>query len=307
MTTPIISARLTIFEGVDCSGKTTLAKRYAEATSALYIHFASLPDVTKNLGRIYLEAMQPALLGYQDVVFDRCWPSETPYCEAFRNGRDRLTMASRRMLERVAMRCGAVLVHCRPPWKNVVDVFLSRRNEEMLADDSQLKTVYDRYGNQPASALPTFIYDYTRCPDLDLEIIERLRLPRHLTDASSAGNLAAKVVLVGESFAEPKDCDSWHQWPFVSFSKVGCSQWLTNHLHAFDVTERDLLWVNADQLEQTKWLSSYTFISLGEVAEKKLANIGLTSWSVPHPQYWSRFQRKTTYPLASIIKEVLKK
>ena len=212
--TPTISARLTIFEGSDCSGKTTLAERFARETGALYIHFASLPNVTKNLGRIYLEAMQPALLGYQDVVFDRCWPSEKPYCEAFRNGKDRLTNESRRMLERVAMRCGAVLVHCRPPWTNVVETFLSRKHQEMLDSDSQLERVYNLYGQQE-SQLPTLHYDYTLTPNLDLNEIEKLRFPCHSTNAASAGNLNAKVVIVGEKFAEPKDCDSWHQWPFV--------------------------------------------------------------------------------------------
>ena len=62
--------RLTIFEGPDGSGKSTAAQAYAEATKAKYVHFPALPQVDKSLGRIYVEAMLPALLGYQDVVFD---------------------------------------------------------------------------------------------------------------------------------------------------------------------------------------------------------------------------------------------
>jgi polyphosphate kinase 2 (PPK2 family) len=112
----IDSKVLTIFEGPDGSGKTTAAREYAEQTGARYVHFPALPRVKHGLGRMYVEAMLPALLGYHDVVFDRCWLSETPYGEAFREGQDRLTQADRRMLERLALRCGAVVVKCLPEW-----------------------------------------------------------------------------------------------------------------------------------------------------------------------------------------------
>ena len=82
------SKKLTIFEGCDGSGKTTAAREFAEQTGAKYVHFHNLPRIKKGLGRMYVEAMLPALLGYQEVVFDRSWLSETPYGEAFREGRD---------------------------------------------------------------------------------------------------------------------------------------------------------------------------------------------------------------------------
>ena len=229
----MISKKLTIFEGPDASGKSTAARAYADATGARYMHFANLPQVGKNLSRMYVEAMLPALLGYQDVVFDRCWLSEVPYGTAFRDGADRVGGASRRMLERLAMRCGAVVVHCRPPWERVRQTYLSRRDEEYLENDNQLRVVYDLYGHH-RTGLPELMYDYTVELELKPLLIEGLRMPQHPLDIQSAGNWGAKTVLIGEGFAHQKDCDPFYQWPFASFSKAGCSQWLTEQLGSHD-------------------------------------------------------------------------
>lgn len=301
-----VSCRLTIFEGPDGGGKSTAARGFAEATGARYVHFASLPRVGKNLGRVYVEAMLPALLGYQDVVFDRCWLSEMPYGIAFREGKDRLTAASRRMLERLAMRCGAVVVRCQPSWETVKANYLSRKHIEMLDNDGQLKTVYDLYAEQ-ATDLPELVYDYTKedlltIPKL-VNDVERRRFVRHPLDAASAGNWEAKVVLVGEAFAERKDCDAFYQWPFGSFSGEGCSQWLTDQLDLIEVGEDDLLWVNADQdLSMLYDLSpDQKIIALGDAAYSQLYRLKITASTVSHPQAWKRFNNKQRYPLLDLI------
>ena len=81
------SKKLTIFEGVDGSGKTVAAKRYADEICARYIHFGPFTRVTDGLARMYAEAMLLAVIGYQNVVFDRSWLSEGPYGLVMRGGR----------------------------------------------------------------------------------------------------------------------------------------------------------------------------------------------------------------------------
>jgi hypothetical protein len=301
-----VSCRLTIFEGPDGGGKSTAAQAFAKATGARYVHFASLPRVSRNLGRIYVEAMLPALLGYQDVVFDRCWLSELPYGVAFREGRDRLTPASRHMLERLAMRCGAVVVRCQPAWETVRANFLSRKQIEMLDNDSQLKTVYDLYAEQ-VTDLPEIIYDYTQddtifsAPRM-VNMVEARRMIRHPLTASTAGNWEGRVVLVGEAFAERKDCDAFYQWPFGSFSNEGCSQWLTDKIDLVDVGEDDLLWVNADQDVSFLYdLKPEKIIALGQMAYEKLYKLKIVAQTVPHPQAWKRFNNSGRYPLLDLI------
>lgn len=294
------SRKLTIFEGPDGSGKSTAAREYAEQSGAKYVHFPALPRVNRNLARMYVEAMLPAVLGYQDVVFDRSWLSEMPYGLAFREGFDRMTYATRRMLERLAMRCGAVVIMCDPGWKVVRDNFMARKHLEMLDNDTQLKTVYDLYAKQQTS-LPIIKHSYLNqhggaLPEI---LIESERPICHPLDMATAGNWQGKYVLIGESFAERKELDAWYQWPFASFSNEGCSQWLTAHL---PVGEDKLLWVNADQdLSFLYDLKPKQIIALGSAAYGQLYKLKVTATQVPHPQHHKRFGSNKPYALIELL------
>jgi thymidylate kinase len=306
------SRQLTIFEGADGSGKSTLAKKYAEATGARYIHFPALPRVNKGLARMYVEAMLPALLGYQDVVFDRCWLSEIPYGTVFREGQDRLGNITIRMLERLAMRCDGRVVYCNPPLAVVKQNYRSRKQLEMLDNEDQLEAVYKIYDAMIVSngtMLNWETHDYTKYSDSELAI-ERLATNTisvvsagHPLHVMSAGNLHAPVVLVGQDFAERKDQDSFYQWPFASFSRDGCSHWLTRLLDEDSISERDLLWVNVDQQVEDIIKPTQTVIALGNKASQRLHSLDIDHIELPHPQYVKRFNE--SYRLVSIIKEIL--
>ncbi len=300
------SKSLTIFEGPDGAGKSTAAQRYAELTGARYVHFPALPHVGKNLGRMYVEAMVPALLGYQDVVFDRCWLSELPYGIAFRNGVDRLGHASRRMLERLAMRCGAVVVHCDPGWETVRRNYLGRRESELLENEAQLNDVFSIY-QITQTHLPWLTYDYqTRDVNANLVAeLDSLRMCHHPLGANTAGNLEAKVAIVGDVFAERKDCDAWYQWPFASFSGAGCSQWLTEALQEWGIGEHKLLWLNSDMDLELLTQRPYKIVALGEKAVAELYRHKLSGSAVEHPQYWKRFKKNEPYPLTLWLKEIV--
>lgn len=297
-----VSCKLTIFEGPDGSGKSTAAKAFAEATGARYVHFAALPHVSAGLARLYVEAMLPALLGYQDVVFDRCWLSETPYGVAFREGADRLSSASRRMLERLAMRCGAVVVKCDPGWQLVARNYSARKHLELLDNLGQLRQVYELYHSE-STDLPTVHFDYTVGHGaLSHAAIEQARFECHPIQLASAGNWGANTVLVGEGFAERKDQDPFYQWPFASFSRAGCSQWLAEQLDVIEYSEADLLWINADQnLSLLHELCPGRIIALGNVAADKLQRFHLKPIAVVHPQFFKRFGGRVRYPLLDVL------
>lgn len=305
------SAKLTIFEGPDGGGKTTIAKEYAKQTGARYVHFPALPRINQSLGRVYVEAMLPALLGYQDVVMDRSWLSETPYGEVFREGRDRLTQAGRRMLERLAFRCGAVVVNCLPGASVALANFEARKGLELLKTRFQHQAVYQLY-EAMRSELPIAVYDYTRNPEPTSEVaqvlarnLEPLRTPCHPLGLQSAGAWDAEVVLVGEGFAERKEWDSFYQWPFASFSGEGCSRWLTDQLHAAKVREMELLWVNADQpLDLLDIKPSTTVVALGTEAASACYTSKIEAKVVEHPQYWKRFRSSERYRLINILENL---
>jgi hypothetical protein len=301
------SCSLTIFEGPDGAGKTTAARNYAESTQARYVHLPALPRVHQGLGRMYVEAMLPALLGYQPVVFDRSWLSELPYGVVFREGQDRLGNGSRRMLERLALRCGAVVVHCDPGWESLEESFIRRRGQEMLKSINQLRQVRVLYA-EVATDLPEVEYNYL--DDNWSTVHDGVELSRdlcHPLALASAGCWSANTVLVGEDFGERKDADPFYQWPFASFSREGCSQWLAQQLDHAEVGEQDLLWVNADQdlslllANQDVDTTDRRFIALGLPAKAKLEELGIAATHVPHPQGWKRFKGNQAYPLKIIL------
>lgn len=167
--------RLTIFEGPDGGGKTTLAKAYAEATGAQYKHLGPFPEVTAGLARLYIEAMFPALLGQAPVVMDRSWLSEYPYGVAFR-GRVRLNVEEIGLLNRLAAMCSPIVVMCLPRWETVKTNYLERKGQEYLNNIEQLRSVYRIYETM-SPGLPFVTYDYQAMGVTGFAIDERNRNP----------------------------------------------------------------------------------------------------------------------------------
>jgi hypothetical protein len=297
---------VTIFEGCDGGGKTTLAQAFAHATHARYVHFHNLPRVKAGLPRLYAEAMLPALLGYQDVVLDRCWLSERPYGAVMRHGEDRMGDVNCCLVERLAMRCGAVVIYCCPPWDTVRANYVSRGPKvELLEDTTQLQAIYDLYQRE-RTHLPLLTFDYTHGTTLTevMHDVTLLRMPRHPLYLASAGNWDAPVLLVGEKFAHHRDGDLFYQWPFASFKADGCSHWLTQRLLDEHLFENRLCWVNSDQdLSFLNADNTETIvIAMGDAATKVIKDLHCwRAFSVPHPQAHKRFHHTDQYELIDLL------
>lgn len=300
-----ISSRLTIFEGCDGTGKTTSAMAYAKATDAIYVHFPAMNRVGPGLPRMYVEAMLPALLGLRDVVFDRCWMSEVPYGQVFREGLDRIGEINVRILERLAFRCGTIIVRCDPGIELVRKSFNARKGIEMLDSISQIEDVYRLYGTIK-SGLPMISFDYKRSSIDDLlKDAEYLRTEAHPVNWASAGNLLARVCVVGDKFVERKDCDAFYQWPFGSFSKSGCSHWIVSQMMANKIQENQLFWIDADKdlSMMSQLVRATNIVALGDYASKRLSSMNMRHTRVEHPQFHKRFDSNNRYPLFDIIKK----
>lgn len=307
------SKRLWIVEGPDGSGKSTLVNEMQrQHPDARVVHLGPFPNVTKDLGRLYVEAMLPALQGLAPVILDRSWLSEPIYAEARRHAPSRLGSVDLRMLERVAARCRTTLIRCLPPYEACAAAYCERRAVEYLKTESQLKHVYLLYANGHACELPQVIFDRTAPAGWPRDAPSDPTAP-HPLSVASAGYLDAPVLLVGDRFAEHKEHDPLQQYPFVSFSDGGCSRWLTAQLERAGVGERQLLWVNADQdlgalLRQAPNLK--LIVALGEAAAEVVNVIaparvaaGAKVVHVPHPQHQKRFGFKAPYPLIDVLKE----
>lgn len=304
--------RLVIFEGPDGGGKTTAAKLYATEIGARYVHFGLIPKIGGDaLCRIYLDAMLPALLGYQSVVMDRSWISEPIYGLVYR-GVNRLSTENRRMLERVALVCGASVVLCLPSFESCSQVFNGRRDQEYLKSTSTLQKVYNRYAKVAEDGIDLDCFRHAYDDDQRESIFARLNAyeadNKHQIGWHSAGNLRAPVVLVGEKFAHRKVADSFYQYPFVSFSNAGCSAWLTKLLDDKEISEYNLLWVNSDSPDLKEILNYYgrrAIFALGDVAHQQLEALGVPHTSHVHPQHAKRFHHRARYLLIDDIKKAI--
>lgn len=159
---------ITIFEGPDGSGKSTAAKKYAEATGARLVHCGPYPQLTTELKHVYLQAMVPALLDYDHVVLDRCWISEPIYGAIFRNGEDRLGRRGCELLDGIAALCDGHVIVCLPPLETCLDNWRRRHAQggEYLEREEQLRDVWQLYtdcvANDALTNLPVQTFDYTK-------------------------------------------------------------------------------------------------------------------------------------------------
>lgn len=303
------SKQVFIFEGPDGSGKSTAAVKFASDIGARYVHCGPFKGVHQSLPRFYAEAMLPAILGYQDVVLDRCWLSEIPYGDVYR-GESRLSTIDIRILERLALRCGAVVIKCLPEYEVVLRNYLGRKEIEMLDNEDQLKGVYDRYSNMRTD-LTSVNYDYTKD---DFNIVSRSALlsspPCHDVKYRTSGNWLANIIIIGDSPLDHTDYDPFYQWPFGSFSGSGCSHWLTSKLNESSASECDLLWGNSNdnlmwlepRIEQ--YLENPTVFALGDKSYQRAYAFFQDTIRVPHPQYWKKFRNSEQYPLITMIEEL---
>ena len=304
---------LTIFEGPDCSGKSTLVNEYRhQHVDSMVVHHGPYPGMRKRLPQLYVEAMRPLLDGYRAQIWDRCWLSEPIYGQAYRDG-SRLDQYERMILERIALRHGAVVVLCLPPWEVVKEKWLERKGEEYLDKVEQLQSVYDHYSTlRNWTDLPVVLFDYTRHNREQLwKDISRVRPPvQTQLYARTAGSLGARVVLVGDKPSELTDESTWHQFPFCSFSKTGCSRWLTAQLYKAGIKELDLYWVNANDqaflsLSTLKDRNFDYVIALGAEAAKTLGDQGIPHVQFEQPMAHKRFKGAETYPLIPYLTQIL--
>jgi thymidylate kinase len=311
------SRNLFIVDGPDGAGKSTLVREIARTTGATVYHHGPYPGVSDGLERLYAESMMPAVLGYSDVVLDRCWLSERPYGSVFRGGVDRVGVAARQ-LERLALRCRTVVVLALPPKEVATKNFVRRKgkktSDEMLESAEQYSKVYDTYAKGFRTALPVIRYDYTAATRDEilnaLTDLSGLSSNPHPLAWSTAGSFGARVALIGDSLAEHRNRDVLYRWPFSTFG--GPAKWLALRLERAGIPENELFWVNADALDHdiVGWMMSQKMeiVALGSTAESVLAGRAFPADHVAsHPNAATRYKvtGPEDYDLIPILRGIL--
>jgi len=322
-----MSVPLIILEGGDCAGKTTLANTLRKRLpNASYVHYSDMAPVKRSLPRMYTEGMLPAVIGHRPVIMDRCWLSEEPYCRVFRpDETPRLDDADTRMLERLALTCRPLVIYCDPGWKTVEPLFKERKAAkpaaEYLDSADQLKHVREWYHKtMRRSHLPIVRYDWTSkaAPDFVDALVQRISdfyedLLR-LENIKGVGGTYATTLVVGDEFAKHQEFDPHYQWPFASFSNVGCSRWLATQMDKYHIPEGKLWWVNQDQLDHDSAVADIldaiptisSIACLGAKARDRVNELLANPeyiYHFNHPQHHKRFHSDEPYPLLDFLKE----
>ena len=301
---------ITIFEGADGAGKTTVIEALRTLHATAVVNHGPYRNETSIAWR-YLETLKAAHRDGGHVFMDRSWLSEPIYGRAYRHGEDRVKVAGRRMLDRVALSLGAVVVRCAPPFKACAEAFTRRKanNGEYLDNVEQLRAVYTGYSDDLRTDLQVIDFDYTTMKMNELWArIERVRPLQNLGPGIGRWAPGEVTLLVGDRMNSSSDWDL----PFVSFNAGGCSGWLADGLENASVPESDLYWVNSTAQDGTPISAEFVaelrptkVIALGANARTWCDGHGLDATKVPHPQFWKRFKSTEPYQLFSVLQEVL--
>lgn len=311
-----------IVEGPDGAGKTTLIQRLRERMpNAVFTHHGSYAG-ERQIAQHYLRSMARAKTVSdhtgRPVIMDRSWIAEPIYGRAMRDGANRIAVAERRMLERVALGVGAVVVYCLPNYETCHRAWASRREQEYLDTEAKLYQVWRGYADLAFDfhpAIPSLTYNYESDNVSELFDLLNLLLIRGANLGPGIGSLRGShdsprgpYLLVGDEVSARGHVG----YPFVSLHRGGCSWWLAERLEQAGVSEGRLYWINQAEVDADVVRADHELvfgrgpfgkvIALGRKASDWCRRAGLEHAECYHPQFWKRFYFNRPYDM---VKELM--
>lgn len=297
-----------VLEGPDCGGKTTLANWLVKNHDCQLVHTGppqGLPFQEYMSQLMDVDLKRRMGMDTRPVVFDRLHLGERVYGPIVRDN-DRLGPYYNRMLDRVLLGFGAVIVYCAPCDRQLtVDEWRKRAAEgkELITNEGLFEKVLQEYQSLMVKQIVSLaMYDYT-APNAELNLIERVQTYGAFpNEGPGIGHWSPgkSTLLVGEQIAKP--ISGKVDWPFTGVG--GSSLWLAERLEEWGVSERDLYWVNAlrpaNQKADPEFIARLRpkkVIALGVMADNWLDEAGIAHEKVDHPQSWKRFNYGKPYPL----------
>lgn len=309
---------LIVIEGIDLTGKSTLARRLQEklgGESRCMIIHAGPP------ARTSVEEYETSLNDYDPrnrshLILDRFHLGEYVWPQIFGRETD-MDLAVRRHVDMFLESRGAVVVYGERP--------LELLATELVENDEPLKP----YLLQKASCLfeetKTFsdrthhVWDYEDGDGLLINAIirhayQKASFARNIWDtcgpAFVTGSLRPSFLLVGDEQGPKKEGRIEPSLvPFAPF-KATSGHYLLGALnvwrHSMIINSRDRDSGHVYDIKKlTEDLGNPRVLALGKRADALLTHDGITHASVPHPQYWRRFNHHRQEEYATMITEAL--
>lgn len=274
--------------------KSEFRHKVAADLAAKYVSFHAVGHVLTT-PETYVRMMSPAIDSQRPVVIECSWITQERH-QHLMTPVNRLWFAQhfaqRRMLERLALGCGAVLIQC-------LDVSAPLQ-KEWIGVDHTLTTLsvgdWDEYLYQ----------------DLEYKLINA----RNPGPGIGKWTRHESILIVGDQHGDTVQPYNVHRnIAFCSMSGKGCSEWLTIQLAEAGFKENQFYWINAREPKPgggkatssvfVDDLNPIMTIALGSMAEQWCMKAGIPYRAVPHPQSWKRFHYHDEYPLIPLLKNLL--
>lgn len=297
-----------IIEGLDRSGKSTLAQLLSDQYGFPIVHCAKPKgDPFKE----YLELFKK--YDGEDVIFDRFYHGEFVYSELYRDGCT-IDDFQLHQLDMLAMANSTLLIYATAD-NDTITARCKATNESLeafnyLDDIPKAKHLYKDVFSR--SYLNYFLYDSSKCTaeefvrpfKFEITLAWETSLVRRrlkLIDARSTGALVNSTVLIGEQLRPGASID---ETPFFSGTS---SQYLFKCLHQSNLFKRSIYltnafkpWLRTEEMQaevlalELKLIRPHTIIFLGNRSAEfaKQYNVVPNDTAIivlPHPSYWKRF------------------
>jgi thymidylate kinase len=287
-----------ILEGPDGGGKTTLAETLrAQLQSNRMTHVIKHGPYkgvgSEDLCKMYFRSMSQALTYDDNVIMDRSWLSEPIYGRVYRDGTSRIDMPRRRMLERVALARGAVVIHCQPDFELCAETFKARQPIEYLDNLEQLRDVYDEYEQlAQQTSLPVIHYDYNSGTLSDL--LHQLNDKSTINRYSGGGCFReGNILMLCDKGPRANVRPTAAVVPFINFQdNDGPSRMLAETLEREGIAESNIYWINTQTYQGTPTNPSFVYalkpskiFALGNNAYAWALNNDINAYKLPPPLY----------------------
>ena len=290
---------LTILEGPDCSGKSTLARRLQRRCrdTCSIIHQGPYRE------DVITETLSSVMTGNPyHTIADRLHLGERVYGPVFR-GHDLLGNARHRIVARILMSAfNPVQVICLPPWETVSGHWFARKDREMLADLEQLESVYEGFVNV-VRYIPTVEYDWTTKNTWELNTeLQSIRTPDNQGPGAGWWEEDESILIVGDR------ADATKPGSLLPF----CSDNI-NDLYVSDqmgdTEEKGLYWANSYRSDGVPADPSFIdqlkpkgIVAIGASASSWLRSSGFSTHTrLDNPRFHRNFVGHEPYPIAEVI------
>jgi hypothetical protein len=307
---------LIIIEGVDLTGKSTLAAKLEASIPRSYVYHAGPP--TKHP----LEEYETALADYdpmsdETLIIDRWHIGETVWPRIF-GRKTAMDLATFRHVDMFLESRGALIVYAERD-DEVLKNELVAANEPLHPDDLDYACRLFE-GSLLEMTCPYLRYDYEEDGDDVAEIIDTAAYAQEYARDATVETLdiigASKpiLLLVGDRWGPEHKDRNPPPVPFAPYTGTS-GHYLMSALprnlrakiaivNAYSGREPNL---NAQELgEIHRDLGEPHVVALGRKAQEACTNAGLYAHHVPHPQYWRRFNYSKMPEYTDLIKGALK-